>query len=117
MKAKLFIGLAVAVVAIAATTIFAVNHFSPKSQLSDLALQNLEAITGSESWWDSKIYDCVSVEAWVFTCMFYKDIPRNGVADWEIGGPHDPYEICCGLFLLPSVDCVSGNSVAHCWDC
>jgi hypothetical protein len=49
MKAKLFIGLAVAVVAIAATTIFAVNHFSPKSHLSDLALQNLEAITDNEN--------------------------------------------------------------------
>jgi hypothetical protein len=48
MKAKLFIGLAVATVAIAATTVFAVNHFSPKSHLSDLALQNLEAITQGE---------------------------------------------------------------------
>jgi hypothetical protein len=48
MKAKLFIGLAVATVAIAATTVFTVNHFSPKSHLSSLALANLEALTGTE---------------------------------------------------------------------
>jgi hypothetical protein len=49
MKAKLFIGLAVATVAIAAATIFAVNHFSPKSQMSDLTRANLEALTNGES--------------------------------------------------------------------
>jgi hypothetical protein len=49
MKAKLFIGLAVAVVAIAAATVFAVNHFSPKSQMSDLTRANLEALTNSEN--------------------------------------------------------------------
>jgi hypothetical protein len=48
MKAKLFIGLAVATVAIAAATVFTVNHFSPKSQLSDLNRANLEAITQQE---------------------------------------------------------------------
>jgi hypothetical protein len=49
MKAKLFIGLAVATVAIAAATIFAVNHFSPKSQMSDLTRANLEALTNNEN--------------------------------------------------------------------
>jgi hypothetical protein len=48
MKSKLFIGIGVAVVAIAATTVFAVNHFSPKSQLSDLNRANIEALTGVE---------------------------------------------------------------------
>jgi hypothetical protein len=49
MKAKLFIGLAVATVAIAAATVFAVNHFSPKSQMSDLTRANLEALTDTEN--------------------------------------------------------------------
>jgi hypothetical protein len=49
MKAKLFIGLAVATVAIAAATIFTVNHFSPKSQLSDLNRANIEALTNDET--------------------------------------------------------------------
>jgi hypothetical protein len=49
MKAKFLIGLAVATVAIAAATVFAVNHFSQKSHLSDLALANLEALTNNEN--------------------------------------------------------------------
>jgi hypothetical protein len=53
MKAKLFIGLAVATVAIAAATVFTVNHFSPKSQLLDLNRANIEALTKCEDSVDS----------------------------------------------------------------
>jgi hypothetical protein len=48
MKSKLLIVFSIGAMAIATAIVFTVNHFSLRSQLSDLTLQNLEAITEFE---------------------------------------------------------------------
>ena len=90
------------------------------AEMSDLALANVEALAsgegGIEDWWDSKIYSCQSVQVWTFKCMRYGDIPRED-GGWEIGGNFAPDDIVCGYFKDWDTDCVSGSTVAHCWDC
>lgn len=89
--------------------------------LSDIELANVEALAGDESWfeewWDSKTYTCQSVQGWYYDCMPYKDVPKEN-GDWEVNiGNFQPDEIVCGYFKGWDTDCVSGNDVAHCWDC
>ena len=88
--------------------------------LSDLALANTEALAVGEGWledwWNSKVYSCQSVQVWVYKCMKYRDIPREP-GGWEIGGNFDPDEMVCGYFKEWKTDCVSGSTVAHCWEC
>jgi hypothetical protein len=74
MKAKLFIGLAVAIVAIATATVFAVNHFSPKSQMSDLALANLEALTNGEDAADGEFACVLRKDSCKFTINSYMQL-------------------------------------------
>ena len=81
-------------------------------------LENVEALANDEtdSWWDSKVYDCEESSSLVFKCMQYKDLPDY---DWKLqfGSEPSPNQTICGLFLEDDVDCVGGNSVAHCWEC
>lgn len=96
-------------------------HMSQQNiEMSDLAMANVEALASNESWiedwWNSKVYSCQSVQVWTYKCMRYGDIPRED-GGWEIGGNFAPDDIVCGYFKDWDTDCVSGSTVAHCWDC
>lgn len=89
----------------------------PIEQASDLTLENMETMGWSLSdWWDSPVYDCITVQHWVLDCKRYGDIKREP-GDIQIGGTTDPDDYCFGFFLEDGTDCVAGGSVAHCWDC
>ncbi len=120
MKSRfLKITFAAALAVIAGVTAYQAQN---KETLSDLALANVEALAEDEnwfeSWWNSKIYACQSVQVWVYKCIPYKDIPKED-GDWEIniGGSFDPNELVCGLFKEWDTECVGGSETAHCWDC
>lgn len=88
--------------------------------LSDLALANVEALAedeGIDDWWNSKVYDCQSVQVWETRWMQYKDVPRED-GDWEVStGYIDPETWGWCLIQVWDTECVGGNSVAHCWEC
>ena len=44
--------------------------------LSNLGLENIEALTNGENgglsdWWDSKVYTCANVVIWQYDCYFF----------------------------------------------
>ena len=88
-----------------------------KNEMPDLALANVEALASFQEWWDSKIYDCQEVDGWEWKCMQYKDVPKED-GDWEVDfGDFEETEEVCGFFKVIELDCVSGNTIAHCWEC
>lgn len=114
MKRKLIVALAALMTCVAVCG--AIITTTGTASEADLLTAQTEALTRNEfsDWWDSLVYNCESYEVWTFTCMRYADIPQG---DWQIGGGYSPDDICCGLFKVYSTQCVSGSSVAHCWDC
>ena len=110
----------IVITAIVAVTGWNYSQSQKEVELSDLALSNVEALAFWEDatdWWESKVYTCQDVAAWEYKCMKYKDIPRED-GSWEVDfGQFDPEETVCGYFKAWDTDCVSGNSVAHCWEC
>lgn len=118
MGKKFFAAMIVAVVAMFAGYNIYVSQQT--STLSDLALANVEALANDESfgeWWDSEIYDCLAVSVWVTEYMQYKDVPRED-GNWEVStGDIDPDTWGYCTYLKEDIDCVSGTSVAHCWEC
>lgn len=96
------------------------HNVQSTKKISDLALNNVEALAFWENvtdWWDSNTHTCQQVTVWEYKCMKYKDIPREN-GGWEVDfGKFNPNEEVCGYFQVQKIDCVSGNSVAHCWEC
>jgi hypothetical protein len=114
MKSKLFISLAVAVVAIVAATIFAVNHFSPKSHLSVLTLANLEAQTDGE---DNSNNRGVGKEK--NTCSFSGKVDANGYVTFLgirkfVGGTAGAdYHVS---YTDAQIDCLINGNYSSCSD-